>query len=693
VVKAATRLLRRVVGGILIVLVGVPFWKLLTAVGSPIALEAVRLTDSYAILLLKGTLGILVLAAFAAFLVSSNAIDKPVLNLGARLTSWSDVRFAFALAALSGVLTLLLSWYIWDAQPILVDVLAQYVHARYFAAGMLAGPPGLPYEFWVSANTFVTDQGWVSQYPPAHIVALAVGFAVNAVWLVCPLLMAVAAFFTSLTADRLFPDDKAIARFGALLFAVSPLLATLAAAHMSHVTVAALLSIAGYCALRARDDNLAWAIGAGMAVGAAFATRPLPALVIGAVLLAGIWLFGNPERERPIAFLLQRIGVSFLGALPFLLATAAYNAHFFSNPFEFGYTSYLGPNHGLWYHPDPFGNVFGPLEGLAYTSSDLLALGYHLLRTPISVVVVIGVYLVLIGRMSNGARVVSAWALCLVVPYAAYWHHDLLLGPRMLSDAAPAWCLMASVAGVGLVRMVPTDKTFLSGRFSPRVFVSAVLSFSLLLGFGYLLPHDIRSYARTFAPAPAPPRPNAPTLVFVHGQWDGRTVARLLAAGMRGDSVTVALSLNSSCSMHEFADVHLQQSVPGDTANASTLSFTPGVTDGSIPRSLPSGATIWARPDEELSVSCLAQANSDRGGPIPLMPLLWQGDLPGIPGTGAMYVRDLGPTENSRLIERYPRHRVGVLLRHPDDGSPTILPYAAAMELLWDSALTEAGAS
>jgi hypothetical protein len=75
------------------------------------------------------------------------------------------------------------------------------------------------------------------------------------------------------------------------------------------------------------------------------------------------------------------------------------------------------------------------------------------------------------------------------------------------------------------------------------------------------------------------------------------------------------------------------------------------------------------------------------------MPLLWQGDLPGIPGTGAMYVRDLGPTDDQKLIERFPRHRVGVLLRHPVDGNPTILPYTNAMQLLWSSPMTGTGAN
>ena len=499
------RLVRRSAAGVLVLLVIVPFWKLLSLQTAPVAREALRLTDMHATLLVSGTVAVLVLAAVVAIFVSPDTFDEPFARIAAKLGSWHSARYALLLAIVSGAFTAFLSAYVWDAKPALVDALAQFVHARYFAAGMLGGPPGLPYEFWVSSNTLVTEQGWVSQYPPGHMLFLAAGFIVNATWLVCPLLMATAVFFTSLTAERLMPEDRVAARTGALLFAVSPFLPGLAAAFMSHVTVVALLAVAAYCAVRARDETWMWAPAAGLALGAAFATRSLSALVIGAVLTLGLWLSGACGRERPVEYLTVRFGSAALGALPIAIGVAAFNAVFFGGPFEFGYTAYLGPNHGLGYHPDPFGNSFGPIEGLAYTSSDLVALGYFLLRTPVSAVLVAGLYLVLARRLSGGTRLITAWALCLSVPYAAYWHHDLLLGPRMISDAAPAWCLLAAVAGIGLVRISPAERSLFGGRFSPRVFVSAALVLSLLLGVGYFMPRDIRASARKFAATPAAP--------------------------------------------------------------------------------------------------------------------------------------------------------------------------------------------
>lgn len=684
-------LLRRFVGGALVVLVLVPFWKLLSSLEAPIALEAVRQTDRYAVFLAQGTLAVIVIAALIAYFLDPDMLEVPLGRVASALESLSTVRYAVALAAISGVLTGLLSAYVWEARPMLVDVLAQFVHARYFAEGLLAGPAGMPYEFWVSTNTFVTDQGWVSQYTPGHMALLAIGFALNAVWVICPLLMAVAVFFTCLTADRLFHRDRIVGRVGALLFALSPYLLALAGAHMSHVTVVAFLSAAAFLALRAKDGHWTWAIPAGVCVGCAFATRSVSALVLGPVLLGGVWLLEIADRESPARFLLTRIVASFAGALPLLLAVAFYNAHFFGSPFEFGYTAYLGPNHGLGFHPDPFGNYFGPMEGLAYTSSDLVSLGYFLLRTPVSAVLIAGLFLIFAKRLSGAERLVTAWSLCLVVPLGAYWHHDLVLGPRMLSDSAPGWCLLVAAAAFGLARQVPKGKPLFASGLLLRPFVTVALVLSLLVGAGYLVPRDIRNYARTFAPTPAPPRPDIPMLVFVHGTWEGRIVARLLAEGMRADSVNVALALNSTCTMDEFAKAYSARGNRGELVGSIGVRFTAGAGGVSEPTRLPSGVVVRTSPDEELTDACLTEAQSNRGGAVPLLPLLWQGDLPGLPAEGAMYVRDLGPADNARLLARYPRRRMGVLLRHPDDGRAVFLPYQEAMELLWRPQESEAG--
>lgn len=682
---------RRAIGVLLILLTAVPIWRLLSSLSAPVAREAVRLTDSYASLMLQGTTAVLAVAAVFAVVFSPVALDRSLRPIGKWLCSWGSVRYALVLALTSAALTSLCSWYVWGAKPILVDALAQFVQARYLAAGSLAGPPGLPYEFWVVSNMLVTDNGWVSQYPPGHVAALAFGFVIGMVWLISPLMMAVTVAFTSLAAERLFVEDKLVARTGALLLVVSPFLMILAAAHMSHVTAAAAVAVAAYCALRARDGSWQWAAAAGLAVGAAFATRPLSGLALGAVVTVGIWVVACEGRERPWHYLTQRLMAAAVGSFLPVLAVALYNARFFDSPFRFGYTQYFGANHGLGFHTDPLGNPFGPVQGLAYTSSDLTALGYSLWRTPVSAVLVAGLFLVLARRLSSGVGMVAAWALVLVVPLGLYWHHDLMLGPRMISEAAPAWCLLGAASALGLVRMIPRERMWLGGRFAPRAFVGAALGLALLLGIGFLTPRDVARYARRFSAPVSPVQPDFPTLVFVHDSWNGRIAATLLGKGMRADSVSVALDRNSTCSMHQFATSYPAGTSTPDGSAEPQVVFAYGANDGSRPITLPDGVAVRARPGEELTPECLREAHSDRGGTMPLMPLIWQGDLPGIPGRGTMFVRDLGPEKNASLGRRYPQRRVGVLYRRPADGVPALVPYSVGMKDLWESVSDSTG--
>ena len=152
---------------------------------------------------------------------------------------------------------------------------------------------------------------------------------------------------------------------------------------------------------------------------------------------------------------------------------------------------------------------------------------------------------------------------------------------------------------------------------------------------------------------------------------------------MRADSVNLAISINSTCAMHHFANAYRRRHELGPVPDSLTVSFSPGIGDGSARTRLPNGVFVRKRPDEELTEDCLTEANSDRGGAVPLLPLLWQGDLPGLPAADAMYVRDLGPSSNVLLVARYPRRRVGVMFRDPESGRLVGMPYRDAMALLW----------
>jgi 4-amino-4-deoxy-L-arabinose transferase-like glycosyltransferase len=303
-----------------------------------------------------------------------------------------------------------------------------------------------------------------------HALLLAAGLRAGAVWLVGPVMLAVTVLFTARAAERLFPAAPSIARLGTLFLAVSAFAIAHAGAYMNHTTAAAFATFALYAALRVSEGRPGWAAATGAALGALLATRPLSAAVVGVVLL---FVLAEDVRSKPGA-VAMRLALVALGALPFVVALAAFNAHFFGSATRFGYEAALGPAGGLGFGIDPWGNAFGLAQAVAYTVAELHALSLFLLETPFPVVALIGVALAIAPPLTRGERVVAGLALLPLVANLAYWHHGLFMGPRMLNESAPAWCLLAAWAVVRTVQRVPPTHAR-TGAYSPRVFVTGAL--------------------------------------------------------------------------------------------------------------------------------------------------------------------------------------------------------------------------
>jgi len=360
--------------------------------------------------------------------------------------------FAAALAMVSAVITAVFSTMVLHGKPNLIDAMVQLTQARFVAAGHLSGPVDTLTEFWHLPNSIVTRNGWVSQYPPGYLVLLGIGMRLGILSLVGPVLVGVAVFFSALAAERLFPDDRIVARIGAILLAFSPFVVGLAGAYMNHIGAAAFIAIAVYCALRSRDSSsFVWAMLSGAAVGAVFSIRPLTGVVAGLVVGA-IWIIEPTSERGTMKSLAIKVVGATIGILPFFIALGAYNQHFFGSPFRFGYSAAVGPLVAPGFHRDPAGHWYGPAQALGYTSSDLTTLGMYLLENPISVVFVVAVFLLLARRFSTGVRILVVWALLPVVANALYWHHGIFMGPRMLNEWSAAWALLTAAAAVGLVR-------------------------------------------------------------------------------------------------------------------------------------------------------------------------------------------------------------------------------------------------
>ena len=408
--------------------------------------------------------------------------------------------------------------------------------------------------------------------------------------------------------------------------------------------MAAFAAVGLYCALRADEGGGAWAVATGAVVGWMVMTRPLTGLVIGAVVTIGVWSRSIRSEWQGSRAVVARGAALVAGGLPFALGFAAFNRHFFGSPFRLGYEAAAGPNHGLGFHIDPWGRPYGIAEALGYTSAELVALGRDLLGTPVPVVALVGAYLLLAPRLSRGERLLLAWAGLPVIVSALYWHHDLVFGPRMLGEAAPAWCVLVVLSAIGLVRALGRR-----GGSMKWASEAVSLAFLLLLAYGVVYGGATRlqRFGSRLGPEPAG-EPAALALGFVHEPWSDRIGGRLAGQGLRLDSVRVLLSRYPPCVLQ---------------------------------------ATLDRIPATESPERCRREETSDARGVVGLSGLLWRGDLPGLPGGGVMWVRDLGPELNARLIARYPERLPLVLL--PPEGDPVpggdwpLVPYEEGMAALW----------
>lgn len=561
------------------------------------------------------------------------------------------------------------AWFGYGGAPTSVDEMAQLLHARALLAGTLGVDGPSAAASWMIQNGIVTPHGWASVYPPGHTVALATGLALGAVWLVGPLTTAAAVTFTVLAAAHAGRASPRLLAAAGLAMAASPFLLLLGGTHLSHSSAAALVAAGVWAALRARSGGPAWAVGTGVLLAAAVATRPWTGVTLGTAVVAMAWGGHASWRWRRL-----RIGAAAAGALPFLVLLMAWNQRVFGAPLRFGYTAAFGPAHGLGFHTDPWGNEYGAVEAIAYTGSDLLLLGSHLLETPLPALTLIGLSLVLVREWPSGTPLglSAAVAGAGVVAAAAYWHHGIHFGPRLLFETGPWWIVLWTAAAAALVAgrgVRPSLRG--AGRWT------VVLS---LLGAAVLAPNRVASTAPRVGAAVAVDLPAVDGIVFVHGSWASRISGRLVAAGMRRDSVETALRRNPTCAVHRYA---LWRQDPVGAAPPLDLAPRPGIPPSLSSTPISPGNRILLGDGEALDGECLREARSDGRGTLELEPLLWR--APPLAAASPWWLRDMGPAHNARVLAN--RSGPAWVALDPGDGKGIrLLPYRAGMEMLWGGA-------
>jgi Dolichyl-phosphate-mannose-protein mannosyltransferase len=171
------------------------------------------------------------------------------------------------------------------------DESAYLFESKAFLAGAVAvkapprtAPDRLTYQHdFFFEHHVIHGRKWFGKYPPGWPALLAAGLAVDAGWLVNPLLGLLTLCMTYLLARRLFGEREA--RIAALLLALSPFFALNAVGYMSHPACAA--AVAGAALMFAHgieSQGLRWFVGMFGLLGWAFLIRPYTGAVAGLVL-------------------------------------------------------------------------------------------------------------------------------------------------------------------------------------------------------------------------------------------------------------------------------------------------------------------------------------------------------------------------------------------------------------------------
>lgn len=699
--------LRRLAALALLVAAYAPLHRLLSVQRTgPAGAATLEAAETAWVLGLSGSLIVLTFAWLLARMVP-DGVGRPetLEGMARRLEAPSDRAFAAGLGAVVALLASAVSLQVHGGAPTSVDEMAQMLHAAALTGGRLTLPMEGSGAAFIVQNGISVDGGWSSIYPPGHTLLLALGLAVGIPWAVGPILLGLASACFTRGADELL--GPRVGRTAGLLLAVSPFWLLLGASQSSHAAAAAGLSMVLLCGLKARSSDrgplsgehadrsssLRWAAGTGAAVGFAVSARPWTGLLCSAAILATLWLGGKEsdgadsgrgEMSSPPS-LPARLALLVVGGAPFALLLLGWNTLLFGSPLRLGYSAAFGPSHGLGFHADPWGNLYGPVEALGYTGADLLLLGIRLFEGPLPAVGLIGGAL-LVASLPRGIAVFAAWAGAGVLGSATYWHHGIHFGPRMLFETVPAWTALFAGAAGALFTYDAHGAPTTTGRFFRWTVLVTVV------GGVALAPTALRSAAAGPAPPSIPPPPTEEATVFVHGSWASRVAARLAAAGMRRDSIETALRRNDICAVDRYArwrtDPEVGSSTPSEAgSSAPPLDFTPrpGTPQTLEMVELSAGNRVRVDPRLAFDARCRREAASDRLGVLDLEYLAWR--YPHLEGQAVVAVRDLGPAGNLPVLQAM--DRPAYLLVVGDE--PLLMEYGPGMELLWGGAAGESG--
>ena len=549
------------------------------------------------------------------------------------------------------------AWYCFNRQPQSIDEMAQLWHARMLLAGHLSIPTEPDPAFFSAMNVVDAGGRWYSQFPVGGPAVLAAGLALGAVWLVNPVLIAFTTRNVYRFAQRAY--GEAFARGATLLLLMAPFFIFMGASEQNHVPALAFATLAlaalpAWSGAVSRTDAYRHAAVIGFALGAAAAVRPLDALAVAAAI--GLYqlgvLAGDKRRWAEIA--VQCVA----GAVPVALLMWA-NARTTGAPFRFGYEVMWGANHGLGFHPSPFGDAHTPRRAIVLASLYLMKLDMYLFEWPIPALVAPIVALACLRRPSTWDALLATMIVAVLGSYALYWHNGHFLGPRFLYTAVPAFVLLAARAPRAIAERVGSVARTMAYGLMPLAVAGAVTGLAGPIGVParlaeyrggqWELKADIAAQARDAHLGRA--------LVFVHEGWGARLMARMWAIGVSRADAEHLLATSDACAL-ELATEAEEKHRPADTVGlaARLAAATPNAKrrELHLRGDVTPDITLRFASAAALPSRCVDEAQADLVGMSLYPPFLTLNHVgpEGRVGGDVVYVRDLG-SRNEELRARF----------------------------------------
>jgi hypothetical protein len=600
-------------------------------------------------------LGLLVVVtlSLAVGWISAGVQLPPVKMRVSRSPGWAIV-LAVALASLSAFA----SQDAFAGNPHLIDEVAQLFQGRIFASGRLAAPAPQPPEFFLIAQTLVTDAGWSSQYPPGQALLLSVGLLLRAEWLVNPILGGISTILVFAIARGLYGLRTALA--AAFLWAASSWVLFMSATYMNHVG-AAFLAVSAWALIWAPRETGRWhGLGAGLLLAATAVTRPLDGIAAGIPILA--WL--TMKRRWTITPWLAA------GAAPVAMLWGYFNWRLYGSPTTLGYNALYGAELGLGFHTDPWGRPYTLLTAVSNLAVAVRRLHIYFYEWPIPALLPLALWGIVGRQWSWKDIVVAAGIVAGPFLYFFYWHSGFYPGPRFYYIAAPfivigtarGWSAVWRWASRSSIRRIRTDTALITAGVVVVVW-----------GWLWLLPQRWDAYRNQLPSMKLHPEreleeQTQEALVIVPESWGSRIITSLWGLGAPPGLVERAYTRVDACDLYQLTLTARDSALTSDQITERLgLMMESQVQEPQTRPDWPD-PSLRLRPGPVAPV-CVSEMRRDLDGFTLYANLAWRNRI-GL-REGIVFARDLFE-RNNLLFERY---RGWPVWRYaPPTGQPDAMP-------------------